>query len=651
MGSEKGQPDTFTKFLLKNANERGDRPAIREKSRGIWRTLTWRELADEAKALAAALSDKGLRRGAHVAFLGGNRPRLYAGMCATHWLGGVVTPLFSEATAAEIAPLIQSAEVTHVFAEDQEQVDKLLEIQPRCPSLRYIIFDKDRGMRHYKQAQILNYAELLQAGRALGDAKSETIADEAERGSGQDVASLLFTTGAVGPVRGVIHTHAALIDRARAACAADKLGENDITLAYLPPAYIGQHLVCYAQPLVSGCSISCPESSQTLFSDLREIGPTYMLAPASVLDALVSRVSTRMTSSGGLQRAMYRAFMAVARQVGERRLAGKSAFFSALPYSIGEALIYAPLRDRLGLSRIRAAYLPSEGDGEKLLLFFRSIGVNLKQMYGGAEAGFFVAMQRDGQVKADTAGSPAQDVELQVTPQREILVRSPGLFREYLRDPNATSAAKTSDGWFRTGDAGIIGEDGAVRIIDRVTDLAKLTSGAEYSPRAIENKIKFSPYVREAIAFGAGRDTVCALIDIDTAAVGGWADKNSVTYSGHADLASREEVHGLIAEVLAKVNAELAKDSGLAPSQVRRFALLHKELDADDGVLTRMRELRRDVVAERYRPIIEAMHEGRASVRFEEQIQDEHDRAVIVATEVLIRDVPLAGETQTKKAA
>jgi long-chain acyl-CoA synthetase len=635
------QPDTFPKLLLDHAEQRGERPAIREKSRGIWRTVTWRELADEAAAIAVAASVRGLQRGAHVALLGDNRPRLYAAMGAAQCLGAVVVPLYQDATADEIATSIQSAKVTHVFAENQEQVDKLLAILPQCPTVRCIVYDKDRGMRHYKQPQLVSYDALQQEGRVLAAQKRDFLQGEVARGRGADSAFLFFTSGTTGPAKGVVLTHAALIDRARVAAAMGDLKDTDVAMAYLPPGWIGQNLFGYVQPMVVGYCICCPESSDTMLSDMREMGPTYLLTTPRVLEALLKQVLLRMAETGGFKQRLYCYCMAVGLRVNERRLAGKTVSIGDRLVSFAsDILIRGPLRDVLGMSRVRVAYTAGDAIDPDLLMFFRALGINLKQLYGSTETGFFVAMQRDGAIKPDTVGLPLEGVELKLTPQREILVRSPGLFREYHADSATTAQAKNAEGWFHTGDAGTLDHDGHLRIIDRMAYIGALKDGSPFAPRMIENKLKFLPYVKEAVAFGDGRDMVCALIDIEMAATGRWADRQGVSYTGHADLAAHEEVYALIADCIAKVNAQLASDPSLAPSQIRRFVILGKELSADDGALTRTGKLRRHVIAEQYRALVDAMYGGHADVRFGAE-----------PDEMKIRDAKVMAPAQTRKAA
>jgi long-chain acyl-CoA synthetase len=637
--------DTFPKLLLHHSKQRGERPAIREKSRGIWHTVGWRELAEEAAALAVAASVHGLQRGAHVALLGDNRPRLYAAMCASQCLGAIVVPLYQDAAADEIASVIRSAKVTHVFAENQEQVDKLLAILPRCPSLRCIVYDKDRGMRHYKQPELVSYASLLQQGRRLIAEKRDFLQAEVARGTGEDTAFVFFTSGTTGPAKGVVLTHAALIDRARVAAAIGNLKDTDVAMAYLPPGWIGQNLFGYVQPMVVGYSICCPESSDTMLADMREMGPTYLLATPRVLEALLKQVLLRMAETGGFKQRLYRFCMAAAQRVNARRLVGEAVSIGDRLVSMaGDLLIRGPLRDVLGMSKVRVAYTVGDAIDGDLLMFFRALGVNLKQLYGSTETGFFVAVQRDGAIKPDTVGLPVEGVELKLTPQREILVRSPGLFREYHGDAATTARAKNAEGWFHTGDAGYLGEDGQLRIIDRMANVGALRDGTPYAPKLIENKLKFLPYIKEAVAFGDGRDMVCALIDIEMAATSRWADRKSISYTGHADLASRDEVYALIADCVDKVNAQLASEPALAQCQIYRFAILRQELSADDGALTRTGKLRRNAIAEKYRALVEKMYGGRSEARLEGSSGKE-------PAEEKIRDAKLVAPAQTRRAA
>ena len=604
--------DTFPKLLLAHAERRGTQPAIRQKRRGLWRTVTWQALGDEVVALAVALAARGVQAGTRVAFIGDNRPRLFAGIAATQALGGIATPLFQDASAEELLEPLRAAEVTHVFAENQEQVDKLLAVLPECPALRCIVFDDDRSMAQYRQPSLVHYDVLLGEGRSAAAAEQQRLRDAIGRADGTVPAFLFFTARASGTSKGVVFDSATLIERMRTLARIEGLSEADTSMAYLPPGWLCQTLFSYVLPTVAGSCVCCPESSDTLLGDIREIAPTCFLATPRMLATIVSQVSLRIEAAGGVNLALYRRAVALAERIGARSQAGQSpALGDRLASGLYDVLIYGPLRDALGMTRVKVAYSVGDVIDPALLTFFRALGVNLKQLYGSTETGFTVAMHRNGAVAPDSVGAPLDGVELAFTAGEEVLVRSPGLFREYLGNAEATRRARDEGGWFATGDIGRIGSDGQLRIIDRAGDVGTLTDGAFFSPRQIENRIKASPYVREAIALGAGRGMVCAMIDINTPAVGRWADGQGISFTGHADLASREEVLGLIAGVLAEANAQMARDPAYAACQVHRFLLLPKELDADDGVLTRTGKIRRDVVAERFAGLIEALYGGR----------------------------------------
>ncbi len=642
--------DTFPKLLRMHASQRPQQPAIREKSRGIWQTLTWADFARETELLASAMKATGLKRGGHVALIGDNRPRLYMAMCAAQALGAIPVPLYQDAVALELVHPINDAEVTHVFAEDQEQVDKVLEVLDQCPSVSHIVFDNDRGMRHYSQDEVHSHEQFVELGRSsLGKLRFD---EEVAQGQGQDPAAMFFTSGTTGRPKGVVLTHAALIDRARTAAELEGLTPDDVAVAYLPPAWIGQNMFSYAQPMVVGYCICCPESSETMLADMREIGPTYFFAPPRVLEAMLTEVSIRMEDAGSTMRSLYAWSMGVARDVGPRLLARESVSTGdSLRYSLASALICKPMRDVLGMSRLRVAYTAGEAIGGELLMFFRSLGINLKQLYGSTETSVFVCIQPNNEVKPDTVGVAVEGVELKFTAQRELLIRSPGLFREYHRNPVATQEAKDAEGWFRTGDAGYVGDDGHLRIIDRVKDVGSLSGGALFAPKFIENKLKFFPYVKEAVAFGADRDHVCVFVNIDLAAVGNWADRQNISYTGYADLAGRGEVLNLISECVRKVNEDLAADSTMAASQVRRFLVLHKELDADDGELTRTRKVRRGHIAERYASLVEALYSNRDTVSVQSEVRYEDGRTGTVSAELRLCDAVTYPTSNLRKAA
>ncbi len=630
--------DTFPKLLMHHAQVRGERPAIREKDLGIWQTWTWKALADEVRALACGLAADGFKRGDHFAIVGANRPRIYAAMAAVQCLGGIPVPLYQDAPAAEMVFPLRNAEISHALAEDQEQVDKLLEILPQCPSLRHVYFDDPRGLRNYAQAALSSYDNLLARGRESLRRDPAFLETEIAKGRGSDTAGMFFTSGTTGVPKGVVHTYDSLIIPARTAAELERLGEGDVVLAYLPPAWIGQNIFSCAQAYVTGYCIGCPESTDTVMNDMREIGPTYYFAPPRILENLLTTVSIRMEDASRAKRWLYRRFMAIAERVGGAILDGKPVgLLDRALYALGDLIVYGPLRNVLGMSRVRIGYTAGEAIGPDLFRFYRSIGINLKQLYGSTETAVFVCVQPDGQVKADTAGPAVPGVELKFTAERELLVRSPGLFKEYYRNAEATLEAKDAEGWFHTGDAGYFDPDGHLKVIDRVKDVGKLADGTLFAPKYLENKLKFFPYVREAVCFGDGRDRVCAFINFDIEAVGSWAEKRNMPYSGYTDLASRDEVYDLVRECIERVNADLAADPELANSQIHRFLILHKELDADDGELTRTRKVRRRFIAEKYGPLVEALYTGRDMAHVEAQVKYEDGRSGVYAADLKIR--------------
>jgi long-chain acyl-CoA synthetase len=644
-----GTLDTFPKLLMHHAQVRGERPAIREKDLGIWQTWTWRRFADEVRALACGLAADGLKRGGHVALVSDNRPRLYAAMCAVQCLGGVPVPLYQDAVGEEMVFPIQNAEITLAFAEDQEQVDKLLEILPRCPTLARIYYDDPRGLRHYKQPQLRSYDDLLDAGQKMDPAFVEA---EIARGTGSDVAGMFFTSGTTAAPKGVVHTHASLLGPARTAAEMEKLGEQDVILAYLPPAWIGQNIFSCAQAFVTGYCICCPESPETVMNDMREIGPTYYFAPPRVLEALLTQVSIRMDDASALKRWIYRRFMSIASRVGGALLDGKPVgLLDRILYWMGDALVYGPLRNVLGMSRVRVGYTAGEAIGPDLFKFYRSIGINLKQLYGSTETAVFVCIQPNGEVRSDTVGPAVKGVELKFSPERELLIRSEGLFREYYKNPEATRAAKDTEGWFHTGDAGFFDHEGHVRIIDRVKDVGKLADGTLFAPKYLENKLKFFPYVKEAVCFGDERDMVCAFINIDMEAIGNWAEKRNMPYSGYTDLAARDEVYDLVRGCVERVNADLAGEPEIANSQIHRFLILHKELEADDGELTRTRKVRRGFIGEKYGELVSALYGGRTSIHVEAQVRYEDGRTGMFSADLKIRDAKTFAPAAAKHAA
>ena len=634
---------TFPRLMLQHAQQRPDAAAMREKEFGIWQTLTWAQIATLVEQIACGLHQLGLRRGEHMVIIGANRPRLYATMLAAQAMGAIPVPLYQDAVGAECVFPINNADMRFVLAEDQEQVDKMLEIREQCPQLAHIIYDDVRGLRNYNEPGLLSLDTLTESGRAFAAQQPGFLQSEIDKASPDDVAAMFFTSGTTGNPKGVVHTHRTLHNRSLASIKFDKLGAHEEILAYLPPAWIGQNIFSYAQWLAAGYVVNCPESAATMSIDLKEVGPTYYFAPPRVFEGLLTSVMIRMEDAGALKRKMFGWAMEVARRVGPQLMDGKPVGLTErLRYAIGDLLVYGPLRNNLGMSRVRVAYTAGEAIGPDLFTFYRSIGINLKQLYGSTETAVFVCLQPDHEARADTVGVPCEGVEIKVADNGEILVKSPGLLKEYYKNPAATAEVLTADGWYHTSDAGFIDSHGHLKIIDRVKDVGRIAGGpndgAMFAPKYVENKLKFFPFIKEVVAFGDKRDKACVMINIDFDAVGNWAERRNLPYSGYMDLAQKAEVYELIRDCVEKVNADLAQDELLAGSQVSRFLVLHKELDADDGELTRTNKVRRGFIGEKFAVLVDALYGGKTEQYVETQVKFEDGRTGKVSATLKILD-------------
>ena len=634
---------TFPQLLLNHASARPTDTAMREKEYGIWQAITWADMAALVEHIACGLHQAGLRQHDHMVVIGANRPRLYATMLAVQALGAVPIALYQDAAAPECVFPINNAEVSFAFAEDQEQVDKLLEIREQCPQLNHVFFDDPRGLRNYDEPGLAGLDELIAAGKAFAGIHPDFFKDQVAKVQPDDVAAMFFTSGTTGNPKGVVHTHDTLLNRARAGADFDKLTHKEDVLAYLPPAWIGQNIFSYAQWLSCGYVVNCPESAATVTIDLKEVGPTYYFAPPRVFEGLLTSVMIRMEDAGTLKRKMFHYFMDVAKRVGPTLMDGKSVGSGdRLLYAIGDFLVYGPLRNTLGFSRVRVAYTAGEAIGPDLFSFYRSIGINLKQLYGSTETAVFVCLQPDHEARADTVGVPCAGVEIKVAENGEILVKSPGLLKGYFKNPEATAEVLTAEGWYHTSDAGFLDAHGHLKIIDRVKDVGRIKGGANdgamFAPKYVENKLKFFQHIKEVVAYGDGRDQVCVMINIDFDAVGNWAERRNLPYAGYTDLAQKPEVYQLIKECVEKVNADLSVDTLLAGSQVSRFLVLHKELDADDGELTRTNKVRRGFIADKYDVLIDALYGGKTSQYIETQVKFEDGRTGKVSATLRIDD-------------
>jgi len=640
-----GPADTFPKLLLRNARERSARIAFRHKDLGIWQSWTWAEVAEQVRSFAKGLQDLGLKRGDKVAIVGYNRPRLYWSMAAAQWLGAVPVPVYADSVADEMAYVLDHAEAVFACVQDQEQVDKILSIAERLPNLRQILYDEPRGLRDYDHGKLHAIDKVISGGRAALKASPEVAAAherEMEQGAGADLGIILYTSGTTGRPKGVMLSHYNVITAAEIGCQFDGLNETDEVIAYLPIAWVGDHVFSYAQAIVAGFCVNCPEGPETVIDDRREVGTTYAFAPPRVFETMLTITMVRMEDAGPLMRKAFHYFLGVAKKHGEKILNGESVPLSArLLYKLGDILIYAPLRNRFGLTNIKVGYTAGEAIGPELFKFYRSIGVNLKQLYGQTEAGVYITMQPNGEIKADTVGKPAPLVEIRIDDNGEVLYRSPSIFGGYYKDPEKTAETMTADGYVRSGDAGFFDETGHLKIIDRAKDVGKLSSGDLFPPKYIENKLKFYPNIKEVVAFGQGREYATVALNIDLTAVGNWAERHNVVYASYQELAGHDLVYDMIAKHIDEVNRSLATEPLMGGAQIKRFLILHKELDADDGELTRTQKVRRGFIAERYAPLVNALYDGSNAADISTEVTFEDGRKGVISANVKVRDAAI----------
>jgi long-chain acyl-CoA synthetase len=647
--------DTFPKLLLRNARVYGSRPAFRHKDLGIWQTWSWAQVLDAVRAYAVGLHRLGLRRGDTIAIVGSNRPKLYWSLMAAQTLGAIPVPVYADAVADELAYVLAHADVRFAAVEDQEQVDKIRSVAARLPKLEQVLYDEPRGLRDYDHGRLHPIDEIIAAGRAAlaEDASVGAWIDgEIAAGKGSGTSVILYTSGTTGQSKGVLLTAERCIRAAADTVAFDKLDERDVTLAYLPLAWVGDHYLNYAQGLVAGFCLACPENSETTMLDLREIGPTFYFAPPRVFEQLLTRVMIRIEDASFIKRRLFHFFIGVARRHGEAILNRQSTSLRGrLLYALGRLLVYSPLKNVLGFSRVRVAYTAGEAIGPDLFAFYRSLGMNLKQLYGQTEAFLYVTAHPDGQIFSDTVGPAAPNVDIRIGENGEVQFKSPGMFIGYFKDDGKTADVLTEDGYVKTGDAGFFDDKtGHLKIIDRAKDVGRLTDGTLFAPKYIENRLKFYPNIREAVALGHERDCVCVMLNIDLTAVGSWAERHNVAYGSYQELAAHPLVYDMIECHVVEVNQALADEKMMAAAQIRRFLILHKELDADDGELTRTQKVRRGFIAERYAPLIAALYSGATEADIATEVTFEDGRKGTLSARVKIRDVAPAAAGMDKAA-
>jgi long-chain acyl-CoA synthetase len=481
----------------------------------------------------------------------------------------------------------------------------------------------------------------------VGPSAAKEWLEEIDKGKGSDLAVMLYTSGTTGRPKGVMLSNDNLIISSINGNRFDKLGKNEQIIAYLPMAWVGDHVFSYGQAMVAGYCVCCPESMEAITQNRREIAPTCFFAPPRVFEGMLTQIIVGMEDAGTIKKKMFDFFLAVANRVGEPILNGeKVGLKDRLLYMLGEFFVYGPLKNRLGFTKLKVGYTAGEAIGPEIFRFYRSLGLNLKQLYGQTEASVYVTAQPDGEIRADTVGTPSPDVEIRIADNGEVMYRSPGVFMGYYKNDEATRETKTEDGWVHTGDAGFLDQNGHLRIIDRAKDVGKLNDGSMFPPKYIENKLKFFPNIKEAVAFGDGRDFVGVFLNIDLTSVGNWAERNNISYGSYQELANHPRVYAMMEEHVDQVNRDLAAEERVAGAQISRFLVLHKELDADDGELTRTLKVRRSFISERYAALIEALYDGSTEKHVETEVVFEDGRKGKLSATVQVRDMktyPLQG--------
>lgn len=627
--------DTFPKILRDNAAIFKGRPSIREKEYGIWQITTWNNFFDKALLLAEGFYNSGLRRGDKIAIIGDNRPNLYLAIASAQILGAIPVPCYQDSVADEIQYILEHAEAKLAVVENQEQVDKLLEIKEKLPLLKNIFYSDPRGLEKYNEKIVFSLETILKNSKEI----DVDLDQEINKTSKDDISIMLYTSGTTGRPKGVLLSYNNIISVTSVACEIEKTNPDDEVVAYLPMAWVGDNIFCVAQSYISGFCINCPESRDTLTLDMREIGPTYYFAPPRVWEGMLTQLMVRMQDASKVKLWVFNFFMKTAKKWGNLILDKEKVPFSArILYGLGYFLIYGPLKNNLGLTRVRMAYTAGEAMGPDTFLFYRSLGINLKVLYGQTEATVFVSLHRDGDVDPNTVGPAFPGVDIKIT-DGEVFYKGPGVFKGYYKNEEATKETIDKEGWVKTGDAGVIDSNGHLKIIDRAKDVGKLNSGNMFAPKYIENKLKFCGIIKEAVAFGDNKDFVTCFINIDLEAVASWAERNNVAYSGYIDLAGQSTVYNLIASEIDKVNRDLSQDTELNDSQIKRFLILHKELDADDGELTRTNKVRRGLISERYGMLVDAFYNKENHCFIETEVTFEDGRKGSISADLKIQDM------------
>ncbi len=627
-------PETLPQFLVQHAEKNPEKTALRERNYGIWQALTWAQYRDHVKFFALGLHTLGLLPEETIAIIGDNRPEWVISELAAQSVGAKSIGIYQDAVVKEMIYIFNHSLVSFVVVEDQEQVDKIIEMWDELEGIRKVVYYDPKGLSNYSEDYLISFLDVEQKGREFDEANPGWWDRKVAEGKETDLCILSTTSGTTGNPKLAMLTHRNLLTMGANLMSIDPIAPDDEFVSFLPLAWIGEQMMSLACGLQIGFTINFPEEPETVQHDIREIGPQAMFSPPRIWENFVSQVQVKIEDSTRFKQFMYRWALEVGYEMADMRFKKEEPSFGMkAKYWLADWTVFQEIKDQLGLRHLDRAYTGGAALGPDVFRFFHALGVNLKQIYGQTETSGISVVHRDGDIKFQTVGTPIPETDIKIAESGEILVKSPAVMIGYYRNEEATKDS-LEDGWLHTGDAGYFDEDGHLIVIDRAKDVMTLHDGTKFSPQFIENKLKFSPYVKEAVVFGGDWPFVTAMLNIDFANVGKWAENNLIAYTTYTDLAQKEQVYALVRERVEEANADLPP-----AARIRRFVLLHKELDADDAELTRTRKVRRNVIAERYEEIVSALYSQNLHLNIESVITYQDGRTATLKTRLRLEDM------------
>jgi long-chain acyl-CoA synthetase len=627
--------DTFPKLLIEKANRYGsNKIALREKDLGIWQSFTWQDYLERVKYFSLGMISLGFEPGDKISVIGDNKPEWIIAELAAQAAGGLGTGIYQDSILKEVAYIINHSETKFVIAEDQEQVDKILDMQEELPGVKKVIYYDPKGMSKYDSDLLVHFPDVVEMGRAYEKSHPGQFEKNVENTRSEDVAWICTTSGTTGFPKLAMLTHKNLISMATNLGTFDPKFDSDEFVSFLPLPWVGEQMMAVASGLLFGLTVNFPESIESAQADLREIGPHIMFSPPRVWENMCSSVQVKVMDASFLKRFVFNLCVPIGQKWSEYKFEKKTPpFYFKILYYLAYLAVFKALKDRLGFSNIRSATTGGAALGPDTFKFFHALGISLKQIYGQTEISGISCVHKNDDINPDTMGEPIPETEVKISETGEILSKSPAVFAGYYKQPEET-AKTVIDGWLHSGDAGYLTPDGHIVVIDRIKDVMSLIDGVKFSPQFIENKLKFSPYIKEAVTIGHNRDFIVGMICIDFGIVGNWAERNKINYTTYTDLSSKTEIVDLIQKEVEKVNKALPENA-----KVKRFVLLYKELDPDDDELTRTRKVRRHFVEEKYKEIIEGMYEGMDSIKIEAIIKFQDGKTSTIKTVMAVRNV------------